>query len=318
MSTPTTAPATAPQRPPGQRPRGWRALSRRTRAGVIGWGFALPFVLLFAAFTAGPVLMSLLMSFTDMRAADLRTPWAVELAGLDNFARLLGDDKFLRSMANTLAFVLVGVPLTIGVALAIALALDRGITRFRTFFRTGFYLPVVTSIVAVAVVWRFLLHPDTGLVNTALATVGIPGIDWLSNTVTALPVLIVMAVWRNFGTLMVIFLAGLQGIPRNLYEAAEIDGAGPWQRLRSITLPMMRPIILFGAVITGIGFLQVFEEPFVMTQGGPLDATRTVSYHIYTQFGFGNYAYAAAMSYVLFVCIIALTVLQFRLLRSRT
>ncbi|GAB3717826.1 sugar ABC transporter permease [Nocardiopsis oceani] len=285
---------------------------------MIGWGFALPFVLLFAAFTAGPVLMSLLMSFTDMRAADLRTPWAVELAGLDNFAQLLDDDKFLRSMANTLAFVLVGVPLTIGVALAIALALDRGITRFRTFFRTGFYLPVVTSIVAVAVVWRFLLHPDTGLVNTVLAAVGIPGIDWLSNTVTALPVLIVMAVWRNFGTLMVIFLAGLQGIPRNLYEAAEIDGAGPWQRLRSITLPMMRPIILFGAVITGIGFLQVFEEPFVMTQGGPLDATRTVSYHIYTQFGFGNYAYAAAMSYVLFVCIIALTVLQFRLLRSRT
>lgn len=327
MRAPTVPPGraragtgTREHRTPGPREPGTprRGLGRRARAGIVGWGFALPFVLLFAAFTAGPVLMSLLMSFTDMRSADLRTPWAVNPVGLDNFLRLTGDAKFLRSMANTLVFVLVGVPLTITVALAAAIALDRGITRFRTFFRTGFYLPVVTSIVAVAVVWRFLLHPDTGLVNSALAAVGLQGPDWLNSTATALPVLIIMATWRNFGTLMVIFLAGLQGIPRSLYEAAEIDGAGAGQRLRRITLPMMRPVILFGAVITGIGFLQVFEEPFVMTQGGPLDATRTVSYHIYTQFGFGNYAYAAAMSYVLFVCIIALTVLQFRLLRSRT
>ena len=155
-------------------------------------------------------------------------------------------------------------------------ALNSGITRFRTFFRVGYYLPVVTSIVAIAVVWRFLLEPDSGLVNTLLGYVGIDGPAGWQDETCALPSLIVMAAWRNLGFLMVIFLAGLQTVPAELHEAAAIDGAGAWDRFRHITLPMLRPTLLFGAVITGIGYLQFFEEPFVMTQGGPLDKTLSV------------------------------------------
>jgi multiple sugar transport system permease protein len=293
-------------------------VSRTTHRTVVGWTFALPFAVLFLVFMAGPVIASLGMSFTDIRSTDLRTPLSVGFIGLDNYIQLFGDSRFLQAAWNTVQFVALGVPLTIVLALAVALGIDRGITRFRTVFRVGYYLPVVTSIVAVAVVWRFLLHPDSGMVNGLLGLVGIDGPNWLADENLALPSLIVMAAWRGMGTLMVIFLAGLQGIPKSFYEAAEIDGAGPWQRLCSITLPMLRPAMLFAAVITGIGYLQVFEEPFVMTQGTPLDRTLTVSYYIYNQFGYGNYGYASALSYVLFSVIVALTVLQFRLLRPKT
>ncbi|MFG1603467.1 carbohydrate ABC transporter permease [Actinoplanes sp. NPDC049265] len=303
MTVPRTRPAPAP---PRQRRNAWT-----------GWGFAAPFTVLFLVFMALPVLASLVMSLTDLRATDLRHPLAVNFVGLDNFARLFSDDLFGRAALNTLIFVVFGVPLNIVVALAAATALNSGLIRFRAAFRVGFYLPVVTSIVAIAVIWRFLLDPDAGLVDNLLRAAGVAGPDWLGSTSTALPSLIVMAVWRNFGFLMVVFLAGLQGIPADLYEAATLDGAGRRQQFRHVTLPLLRPTLLFGAVITSIGFLQLFEEPFVMTQGGPLNATLSVSYHIYNQFGFGNYGYAAAASYVLFVAIVALSVLQFRLLGER-
>ncbi|WP_051793950.1 carbohydrate ABC transporter permease [Kibdelosporangium aridum] len=294
------------------------ALSRATHRTIVGWTFALPFAVLFLVFMAGPVIASLGMSVSDIRGTDLRTPLNVGFVGLNNYIELFSDTRFIQAAWNTVQFVVIGVPLTMVLALAVAIGIDHGITKFRTVFRVGYYLPVVTSIVAVAVVWRFLLHPESGLVNGLLGLVGIDGPSWLADQDLALPSLIVMAAWRGMGTLMVIFLAGLQSIPRTLYEAAEIDGAGPWQRLRGITLPMLRPALLFAAVITGIGYLQVFEEPFVMTQGTPLDRTLTVSYYIYNQFGFGNYGYAAAMSYVLFTVIVGLTVLQFRLLRPKT
>jgi multiple sugar transport system permease protein len=285
---------------------------------MAGWVLALPFLMLFSVFTAWPVISSLYMSFTDIRAKDLRSPFAVNIVGFENYARVFSDETFRKAALNTIYFVLLGVPLTLCVALAAALALDKGITRFRTLFRVGYYTPVVTSIVAVAVVWRFLLQPDTGLVNTVLGWVGITGPDWLGSTTWAMPSLIAMATWRNFGTAMIIFLAGLQSVPPMLLEAAALDGASPWQRFRHVTLPLMRPTLLFVTVTTGIGYLQFFEEPFVMTKGGPLDSTISVSMYTYNQFGFGNYGFAAAMSYVLFVVIIVLTGLQFRLLRSNT
>jgi len=291
--------------------------ARPRRRKWTGWAFAAPFVALFLIFSALPVLASLIMSVTDLRSTDLRHPLAVNLVGLDNYTRLFSDELFLRSALNTLAFVVIGVPLTTVIALAAANALNSGLIRFRALFRIGFYLPVVTSIVAIAVVWRFLLDPEAGLVDNLLALIGVDGPNWLADTTTAMPSLIVMTAWRNFGTMMVIFLAALQSIPADLYEAATLDGAGRWQQFRGITLPQLRPTLLFGAVYTGIGYLQVFEEPFVMTQGGPLSSTLTVSYHIYNQFGFGNYGYASAASYVLFVAIVALSVLQFRLLRER-
>jgi multiple sugar transport system permease protein len=290
----------------------------RARRTLVGWLFSLPFLVLFALFMAGPVVASLGMSFSDIRSTDMRTPFSVSWVGFTNYLRMFADERFLRAAGNTAAFVVLGVPLTMVLALAVAVAIDRGITRFRTVFRVGYYLPVVTSIVAVAVVWRFLLQPNGGMIDALLGLVGVSGPDWLGDPTLALPSLVVMAAWRNAGTLVVIFLAGLQGVPAALYEAAEIDGANSWQRFRGITLPMLRPTMLFGGVITGIGYLQVFDEPFVMTQGGPLDRTLTVSYYIYDQFGFGNYGYAAAISYVLFVVIVGLTALQFRLLRPNT
>lgn len=279
---------------------------------------ALPFCLLFAVFTATPVISSLYMSFTDLKKQDLRSPFAVNFVGLDNYIRVLGDETFRKALFNTIYFVVIGVPLTLTLALAAAIALNKGINRFRAVYRVGFYLPVVTSIVAVAVVWRFILQPDSGLLNIVLSWFGIDGPNWLGSTTWSMPALIAMAAWRNFGTGMIIFLAGLQGVPASLYEAAATDGASAWQRFTSITLPLMRPTLLFVSVTTGIGYLQFFEEPFVMTKGGPLDSTLSMSMYTYQQFGFGNYSFASAISYVLFAIVLGLTALQFRVLRSNT
>ena len=307
----TTTRAPAPVGPAAPR-------RRRLGAGGAAWVLAAPFCLLFAVFTVWPVLQSLFMSFTDTRQRDLRTPFAVDIVGLDNYTRAFTDPLFLKAARNTAYFVIVGVPLTMGVALAAALALNRGITRFRAVFRLGFYTPVITSIVAIAVVWRFLLERDSGLFNTVLSWFGIDGPNWLGSTTWSMPSLIMMATWRNFGTGMIIFLAGLQSVPRTLLEAAEVDGANAWQRFRHVTLPLLRPTLLFVSVTTAAGYLQFFEEPFVMTKGGPLDSTLSVSMYTYKQFGFGNYGFAASMSYIIFVVIAVVTAIQFRVLRENT
>jgi multiple sugar transport system permease protein len=288
--------------------------SRAGRQTLIAWGFAAPFLILFLVFMAGPILASFVMSFTDLTTRDLRSPFNVNIIGLDNYVRLFQDDRFVHSLLNTGVFVVIGVPLTMALAMLVALALNTGITKFRTVFRVGYYAPVVTSIVAIAIVWRFILQPD-GLLNGFLGWFGISGPNWLEDTFWALPSLIMMAVWRNIGTLMVIFLAGLQGVPKEHHEAAMVDGANVVQRFANVTLPAMRPTLLFAAVITSIGFLQFFEEPFVMTRGGPLDATLSTAMYTFNQFGFGNYSYASAASYVLFIAIVILSLVQFRLLK---
>jgi multiple sugar transport system permease protein len=289
---------------------------QRRRQALIAWGFCLPFVAVFAVFMLVPLVSSFAMSFTDFRATDIRSPFAVDFVGLDQYAALFTDATFLRSIGVTAFFVVVGIPVTMVVALALALALNSGRGRIVSFFRVGFYAPVVTSIVAVSVVWRYILLPD-GLLNSALAVVGITGPNWLSDTTWALPSLVAMAVWRNVGTLMIIFLAGLQAVPEEVQEAAVMDGASPWRRLISVTLPLLRPTLLLGSVLISVGFLQFFEEAFVMTRGGPLDSTLSVAYYTYRQFGFGEYGLASAASYVLFLAIALLSLLQFRLLRSK-
>ncbi|GLY06595.1 MULTISPECIES: sugar ABC transporter permease [Actinoplanes] len=291
------------------------AAARRRQAWT-AWAFTLPFVAVFGLFMLVPLVSSVLMSFTDFRGSDVTTPWAVNVVGLDQYTALFADPAFRRAMLNTGYFVLVGIPLTMAVALALALALNTGITRFRTAFRVGFYTPVVTSVVAVAVVWRFVLQPD-GPLNRLLGGLGITGPDWLHSTTWAMPSLIVMAAWRNMGTLLVIFLAGLQALPAEVVEAAAADGAGPWQRFRHVILPLLRPTLLLGAVLISVVYLQFFEEPYVMTRGGPLDATLSATYYTFNQFGFGRYGTASAAAYVLFVVIAAVSVLQFRLLRAR-
>lgn len=327
MST-STIPSAGPARPPGggtgsggggaaaagPRRRRSRRGAAEARAGLL---LALPFVVLFAVFTAWPVLQSMIMSFTDMRISDIRTPFAVDFVGLENYRTAFADPVFRRAAANTGVFVLLGVPLTIIAGLAAAIALNHGVGRLRSVFRIGFYSPVITSIVAVAVVWRFLLQPETGLVNTVLGWVGIDGPHWLGDQRTALLSLVVMAVWRNFGTSMIIFLAGLQAVDPGLHEAAALDGAGRWRRFVSITLPSIRPTMLFVLVTTSIGYLQFFEEPFVMTSGGPLNATVSASMYTYNQFGFGNYGVAGAMAYLTFLVIGIVTLVQFRLMREK-
>ncbi|GAB3279002.1 carbohydrate ABC transporter permease [Kineosporia babensis] len=288
----------------------------RRKQAIAAWVLALPFSLLFLAFMVGPLIASLLISMTDMRARDLRNPLAVAFVGPGNFLDLFGDEKFLIAIRNTLYFAGVGMPLTVAVALLIALALNNGINRFRTVFRVGFYTPVVTSIIAIGIVWKYILEPD-GLLNHALGTIGISGPDWLHDTSTAMPSLIVMAMWRNMGTLMIIFLAGLQGLPQDVFEAARVDGANAWQRFRLLTLPLLRPAILLGCVMISVYYFQFFEEAFVMTGGGPLDSTKSITYFTYDQFGFGNYGYASAASYVLAIAIGLVTLVQFRLLREK-
>ncbi|MER6530204.1 sugar ABC transporter permease [Streptomyces sp. NPDC001508] len=290
------------------------AQGRQSRAA---WTLAAPFLVLFLAFMLLPVVWSMLMSLTDTQSADLRTPLNVSFIGFDNYVRLFEDEQFVHALRNTAVFVLVGLPLTLAAGLAAAVVLNSGIRRFRALFRVGFYLPVITSVVAVAVVWKTLLEPRAGLVNTVLAWFGIDGPAWLADTRFALPVMIVMAVWRNLGTVMIIMLAGLQSVPRSLMEAAELDGAGPWQRFWGVTFPLLRPALLLTAVTTGIGYLQFFDEPFVMTDGGPLDSTLSATLYAYKQFGNGNYEMATAAGYVVFVLIVALTVLQFRVLRDK-
>jgi multiple sugar transport system permease protein len=273
-------------------------------------------MILFVVFMAGPILASFAMSFTDLTTRDLRSPFNVNFIGLENYLNLFQDPRFLKALSNTAVFVIVGVPLTIVLALLVALALNNGINKFRTVFRVGYYAPVVTSIVAIAIVWKFILQPD-GLLNGFLSIFGVSGPNWLEDTTFALPSLIAMAIWRNIGTLMVIFLAGLQGVGQEQLEAAMMDGAGPVKRFFNVVVPALRPTLLFATVITGIGFLQFFEEPFVMTRGGPLDATLSTAMYTFNQFGFGNYSYASAASYVLFLGIVVLSLVQFRFLRQK-
>jgi ABC-type sugar transport system permease subunit len=312
-----TVPALAQRRTTAEVEAAPTASTRRWREDQTGWAFAAPFVVLFGIFLAFPILASFALSFTSFGLRDLANPIGTTFVGLRNYIDVLGDSTFWTSLFNTAYFVVVGVPLTLGVGLLIANALNRGVTRFRVAFRVGYYLPVITSIVAIAVVWRFLLNPDVGLVNMLLAGIGIKGPAWLADPVFAMPSIIAMAVWRNLGFAMVVFLAGLQAIPASLYEAAAIDGAGRWQAFRFVTIPMLRPTILFMTVITTIGYLQLFEEPFVMTDGGPLDKTLSVTMYMYRQgFKFFEQGYASAIAYILFVIVAIVAFLQFKFLRS--
>lgn len=289
----------------------------RGHKSFTAWGFALPFMLLFLGFGAVPVLASLAFSFTDLRARDIRSPFSVNFVGLDNYLHIFTDPTFVRSILNTIYFVAVGIPLTMAIGLLMAVGLNSGINRLKAFFRVSYFAPFVTSLVAIAVVWRYL-YEDDGFINSILAAIGINGPNWLNDPVWAMPAMIVMVVWRVVGLPMVIFLAGLQSIPKELYEAAAVDGARGFTVFRSITLPLLRPTSLVVAVLLSIGFLQFFEEPFVMTNGGPLDSTVSIGLYAYEQFGFGNYDVASAASYVLVILILIMSFIQFRLFRPRT
>ncbi len=283
------------------------------------WGFLAPALVLIGVFFIVPVVAALVLSATDFDVYALADRSVLRFVGLDNYRALFGNADFIRALKNTLYFVLVGGPLSIAVSLGAALLVNARLAPYKGFFRTIYFAPVVTTLVAVAVVWRYIFHTRYGLLNWALGTLGVPPIDWLGDATWAMPAIILMAVWKNFGYNMLICVAGLQNIPVELYEAAELDGAGAWTRFRHITLPMLRPTLMFVAVITLIGYFQLFAEPYVMTQGGPLKSTQSIVLLMYEEgFRWWRIGGAAAIAFVLFAIMLVGAGLQFLLRREET
>jgi multiple sugar transport system permease protein len=281
------------------------------------WLLLSPALAAIGVFFALPLVAALVLSLTDFDIYAVADPRNVRFVGLANYARLLADPLFWKVLRNTLVFVLLGVPLTLATSLGGALLVNSRLARFPGFFRTVFFAPVVTTLVAVAVVWRALYHPRYGLIDHALGLLGLPAVDWLGNPRWAMAAIALLSVWRFFGYGLVIFVAGLQAIPVSLYEAAEIDGAGPWRRFRRITLPLLRPTTVFVAVLATVNLFQIFAEPYVMTRGGPLNATTSIALLMYEQgFRWWNMGNGAAIAFVLFALILGATGLQLLLRRA--
>src|SRR5690606_32160913 len=289
--------------------------ARQARAAYF---FLLPGLLVLLVFFFLPIAGALLLSLTDFDIygiADIRN---VRFVALRNYADLLADPVFWTAVKNTFYFVLVGGPLSVGVSLAAAMLVNTKGIRFKGFFRSAYFAPVVTTLVAVAVVFRFLYHSRYGLINYVLGWFGIQPVDWLADPTWAMPAIIFLAVWKNFGYNMIIFIAGLQNIPEYLYEASTVDGANAWHRFSKITLPMLAPTFLFVSIITMIGYFQLFAEPYVMTEGGPLNSTLSVVLYMYQEgFRWWDMGYAAAIAFVLFLIILAGTLIQLKLQREQ-
>ena len=286
------------------------------RRAWAGWLFVAPALLAIAVFFVLPVAAALAMSLTDFDIYALADWRNLRFVGLDNYAALLQRPLFWQALGNTLVFVVLGVPLSIGASLGAALLLHARVARWRGFFRTALFAPVVTTLVAVAVVWRYLFHTRYGLINHGLGQLGISPVDWLGDPAWAMPAIVLLSVWKNFGYNMVILLAGLQAIPPEQYEAARLDGASRWQLLRHITLPSLAPMLLVVSILTMAGHFQLFAEPYVMTQGGPAQRTVTVLYLMYEDgFKWWSLGSASAVAFVLFAIMLAVTALQMRVSR---
>ena len=286
-------------------------------AAAAGRLFVAPALLVIGVFFFLPVVAALAVSFTDFDIYALADLGNLQFVGLRNYARLLETPLFWKAFGNTLYFVVIGVPLSVGTSLAAALLLHSRLVRLHGVFRTALFAPVVTTLVAVAVIWRYLFNTEYGLLNYALRGLGVEAINWLGDPAWAMPAIIVFAVWKNFGYNMLIFIAGLQAIPEELYEAAYLDGAGPWRQFRHVTWPMLGPTLVFVSLITMIGFFQLFAEPYVMTAGGPLRSTTSLVLLMYEEgFRWWRMGYAAAVTFVLFLVILAFMLLQRRLRRG--
>jgi len=290
----------------------------RARQERAAWVFLGPALGLIAVFFLLPILAGLLLSLTDFDIYAISDPQSARFVGLRNYQQLLGGSEFWQALRNTLYFVGVGGPLTVAVSLGAALLLSAPRLRLRSLFRTIYFAPVVTTLVAVAIVWRYLYHPHYGLLNYWLGAIGLGPIDWLGDPRWAMPGIILLAVWKGFGYNMLIFVAGLQSIPEERYEAAAVDGASAWQRFRAVTLPGLGPVFLFIAVTTMIGYFQLFAEPYVMTQGGPLGATRSLVLFMYEEgFRWWRLGTAAAIAVLLLLITLVATLIQLRLQAGR-
>jgi multiple sugar transport system permease protein len=284
------------------------ALGRPARAGLLtGYGFLAPSFLVLLVFVLVPLGFSLYLSFHQWNVISATKPFV----GFENFTDLFADPQFWNAFKNTLLYTL-HVPIGMALALLIALLLSQDI-RGVSFWRALFFLPSISSLVAVAMVWEWLYHPEFGLVNYALRLLGLDPLGWLTDPSTALISVMIVNIWLGVGYQMVIFLAGLKSIPAAFYESALVDGAGAWQRFRYVTLPLLRPTTFFILVTSIIASFQVFALVFVMTEGGPLNRTDVVVYHIYKNaYDYLKMGYASAMAWILFLVILAATWLQFR------
>jgi len=281
-----------------------------------GWFFIAPALVLLAVFFVLPATFGLALSLTDWDIYAVGNPRNARFVGLANFKTLLFDALFWRALLNTGYFVVVGGTLSVALSLVTALALHAWWLKGKGLFRTVFFAPVVLTVVAVAIVFRNLYGFDFGLMNRFLKLLGLAPIFWLGDPKWAMPAIILMAVWKNFGYNMVIFLAGLTTIPETLYEAARLDGASSWQQFRYVTLPGLRPTMLFVVTTTLIGYFQLFAEPYVMTNGGgPMNATLSLVLYMYKEgFRWWNMGYAAAVAVVLFAILLGITALSRKLL----
>ncbi len=281
------------------------------------WVFVTPALSLIAVFFVIPVIAVFVLSFTDFDIYSIGDPASTRFVGLANYHALFTMPLFWTAFKNTVYYVAVGGPLSVVVSLAAAIALNAKLVRWKPLFRSALFAPWVTTLVAVALVWRYIYHPQYGPLNALLGLVGIAPIDWLGDPHWAMPAIILMSVWKNFGYNMLVFLAGLQTIPEELYEAADLDGAGFWSRLRHVTLPMLGPTLVFVGVVTMIAAFQIFSEPYVMTQGGPLKSTETLVLFMYEQgFRWWRLGFAASVAVVLCLVTLAGTALQLRLRRE--
>ena len=275
--------------------------------------FVLPSLLFLAIFVVYPIIDAFYLS---LHRYDLMTPPIWD--GLGRYRLLLDDDRFVKALGNTLLFAVMTVPLGTVISLLLAVLINQPL-RAIYFFRTAYYLPVVTSFVAVSFIWLWIYEPQFGLLNQLLENAGLPTLAWLRDPKTSMLSIAILSIWKNAGYNMIIFLAGLQGVPTYLYEAAEIDGAGPVQRFWHITVPMLSPTTFFVFVVYFIGALQMFTQSWILTQGGPLDSTLTVVYLIYQNgFEFLKMGSAAAMSVILFILIAIVTYINTRIVRYDT
>lgn len=301
-----------------RRPNRWRsAPTHRRREGWVALAFVAPFLIIFLAYTLLPAVYSLFFSFTDITARDMRNPLNVDVVGLENFANVMTRRDFGQAALNTLIFVILGAGGTITAGLGLALALDALLGRLKTMLRAAFYLPVITNVVAAAMIWQYALAPR-GTLDRMLRNLGLESVSWLDSQPWATLAVTALGIWRNMGTAMVIFLAGLQSVPEDVQEAAALDGAGPARRFVSVTLPLLIPTILLVSVLMSTSFMQIFEEVYLLTGGAPVGTTTSLSVWIFQQFGFGNTAVAFTGSFILLALATVINLVQFRLLRSRT
>ncbi len=291
------------------RESGKRGKGRSDWPGALG--FLSPTLVVFCVFILFPVFFSFYLSFHTWNMFSSRA----EFVGLQNYSSIVRNPEFWMVVKNTAVYTLGTVPVNMAISLAIAFFLNKRLAG-KKILRTMFFVPVVMSSVAAAVIWRWVYEPNFGLLNTVLAWFGVPAINWLNDPTAAMFALIVMGVWKTFGVNMVLFSAGLQGIPEHYYEAARIDGAGAWSRFWRITIPLLSPTTFFVLVMSVIGSFQVFDTVYVLTSGGPLGTTKVLVFYLYEHaFKFFDMGYASAVAYLMFAIVFILTMLQTRYLK---